>query len=139
MLEHELYDEDLDLCLSDDRVHGFREDSKNDRQVVGLDDAGSPGEQELALDSRQPKGRIASDPVGAGKAPGAAVADERSDGDSSGDEVASVRRQSGLHLNSGRPENKSRRLVMAVPKRRAAVGAKQDLDDEDITSSRLRL
>ena len=110
MLERELYDEDVDLCLSDDRVHGFREDSKKDGQVVGLDDAGSPGEQEPALDSRQPKGRIASDPVGAGKAPGATVADERSGGDSSGDEVASARRQSGLHLNSGRPENKSRRL-----------------------------
>jgi hypothetical protein len=149
LLERELYDEDVDFSLNDDRFHGFREEDKPQDGQVSRDGARSPRVAPIpprVLDVPMNQQRSGDKH---GQQRGAAEEDSSSDEhDIQPAQLPATRPNSGsmARHNSGSDSGNSRPLhsasdggasprgaVLEIPKRRAAIGAKQDLTDEDMT------
>jgi hypothetical protein len=117
LLERELYDTAIDLYLSDDRLHGFSEDKKPMEGQVDTTNSGSLNRVVPAPDTDQQRA--------AGE--GASASSSESE-----NEVAQQQRPHPTRFNSGSKGGDKLRLL-EIPKRRAAIGTKQDLSDEDLT------
>ena len=116
LLERELCDTATDLYLSDDRLHGFSEDKKPMEGQVDTTNSGSLNRVVPAPDTDQQRA--------AGE--GASASSSESE-----DGVAQQQRPHPTRFNSGSKGGDKLRFL-EIPKRRAAIGTKHDLSDEDL-------
>ena len=119
LLERELYDEGVDIPLNDDRLHGFREEVSTRENKP--DEQAGPKRRQYQHMSRQQADRV-QDEVESNSSDSWSIARPNS-----GREGNRARLQRGVS-NDG-----SHDALLEIPKRRAAIGTKQDLNDEDMT------
>jgi len=129
LLERELYEDSAEFYLNDDRFHGFREEDKPQEQQVERDDAVRP--PKAASDSsKRVEGQVGDQGAerpstvapSLGQHKGAAAENQRDEDEDRPSPPPTARRNGG-----------SKGDILEIPKRRAAIGAKQDLSDDDMT------